>query len=177
LENNLVKNPYEIYQRVFSLKELTLDFDYRVAAMCQFGCKWFGKKATCPPNVYDFRRYKDIFDEYTSVNIIGRKYPYSDGLFLKHWRGYSTNEIHSLLLKKEAELFRKGNVYAKAFIGGSCKLCPPGFCSSGKCRMPQKGRAPVEATGLSVFSLMEEIKLEYQEPPVDYFWRMGLVFY
>ena len=176
-KNEKVKNPFKIYQDIFSLKEIALDFDLRVSAMCRFGCKWFGQKIMCPPNIPDAGYYAAAFRDYNFLCIIGRKYPYSDGFFFSHWRNYSTNEIHELLLEKEKELFKKGHIYAKAFIGGSCKLCFPNNCSSTRCRMPSKGRAPVEAAGINVFSIMKTSGLEYQEPPKDYFWRIGIVLY
>ena len=177
LRNEIIVNPYDVYQRSFSLKDIHLDFDYRTTAMCRIGCNKYGNKPTCPPNIPGMEYYIDALNEYENVFIIGRKYPYSDGFFSSHWRNYSTNEVHSMLLKKEIELFKEGYIYAKAFIGGSCKICSTDVCGSNICIKPNKGRVPIEATGINVFSLMNEIGLEYQEPPVDYFWRIGLVFY
>ena len=170
-------NPYAIYQKEFSLTELQLSFDYRVTALCKYGCKRFRNKPTCPPNIPDMEYYVRALNECENIYIIGRKYPYCDGLFSIHWRTYSTNEVHHLLLKKEVELFKKGYVYAKAFIGGSCKVCSPNVCNPKRCNRPHKGRAPIEGIGLSVFSLMTAIGLEYQEPPEDFFWRTGVVLF
>jgi len=177
LQNEIIANPYNIYERELSLSEIRFEFDIRTASLCRFDCKRFRKKPSCPPNIPDMEYYKKVFMAYTNIYIIGGKYPYADGLFQSHWRNYSTNEIHDLLLKKEIELFKKGHIYAKAFIGGSCKACPSQVCDPVRCRFPNKGRVPIEATGLHVFLLMTSLGLEYQEPPIDFFWRIGVVFF
>lgn len=177
LSGEEVVNPYNFYQVTLPLVDVHIDFDYRVAALCKFGCEKFGKKPTCPPNIPDLEFFKRALNEYSNIHIFGRKYPYSDGFFLDHWRIYSTNEIHDLLLKKEKDLFNKGYLYAKALIGGSCKICASDMCRSGSCLIPGKGRIPIEATGIQVFSLMRSLGLRYEEPPINYFWRIGIVFF
>lgn len=177
LRNELVVNPYQTYVNEFPLSEITLIFDQRTTALCRYDCKKFGRKPTCPPNIRGMEFYSKVFSEYSRIVVIGKKYPYADGLFHSHWRSYSTNEIHALLLQQEKELFRKGYMYAKALIGGSCKACPSESCNPKKCNLPGKGRVPIEATGLNVFSLMRSLGLEYQEPPVEYFWRIGIVLF
>lgn len=177
LKNEILFNPYDVYEREFLLSEITLDFDHRTSALCKYDCKKYRHKATCPPNIPEPEYYKKVFSESSHIFIIGKKYPYADGFFESHWRNYSTNQIHDLLLQKEKELFKKGFMYAKSFIGGSCKACPNEFCNPRRCNAPGKGRVPLEATGLNVFSLMKCFELEYQEPPVEYFWRIGLVLF
>lgn len=172
-----IPNPYPLYENQVSLSEVTLEFDYRTTALCRYDCNKFGKKPTCPPNIPQMEYYRRIFSECSTIAVIGRKYPYSDGNFQNHWRSYSTNEIHDLLLNKEKALFKEGRIYAKAFIGGSCKACPTDSCNSHRCSVPGKGRVPLEATGLNVYVLMKSFGLEYQEPPVDYFWRLGVVLF
>ena len=177
IKKETIPNPYEIYQKEVSLRDIDLDFDHRTTALCEFGCTKFGKKPTCRPYIPPMEYYIEALNEYKNICILGRRYPYSDGLFSIHWRNYSTNEIHDLLLKKEIELFKTGNAYAKAFIGGSCKVCPADVCNPERCIVPHKGRVPLEATGINVFSMLKGIGLDYQEPPVEYFWRIGLVFF
>ena len=177
LRNEIIDNPYSIFESEFLLKEIHLDFDYRTEALCKYGCARYGSKPTCPPNIPSMEYYIKALHEYERIFVLGRRYPYSDGFFSQHWRNYSTNEIHNLVLKKEVELFKKGHIYAKAFIGGSCKLCHADRCNPRRCNNPSKGRVPIEATGLNVLALMREIGLEYQEPPVSYFWRIGMVFF
>lgn len=172
-----INNPYPVYHKTFLIDELHLVFDYRVAAMCKYGCKKYRKKPTCPPNIPDIEYFKKALNEYENILILGRRYPYSDGYFSTHWRTYSTNEIHHMLLEKESELREKGFLYAKAFIGGSCKLCPDDMCVGAICKLPSKGRIPLEATGINVFKLMSELGLLFEEPPINFFWRLGAVFY
>lgn len=177
LKNETIDNPYDIYRKKFPLKEIELSFDYRASAMCRFGCEKFKKKATCPPNIPEIEFFRRVLNGYRYIYILGRQYPYDDGFFSTHWRTYSTNEVHDLLLKKERELFKEGSVYAKAFIGGSCKVCSSDNCDPERCRIPGKGRIPLEATGINIFSLINSLGLEYEEPPVHFFWRIGAVFY
>ncbi len=177
LKNEAIINQYDIYKKAFSLKDLRIDFDHRVVALCKFGCKKFNRKPTCPPIIPEIDFFKDALNGYSNCYVIGRKYPYSDGLFSDHWRGYSTNEIHDLLLRKEMELFNEGYLYAKAFIGGSCKVCPSDSCNPARCAVPSKGRISLEGAGIQVFSIMKLLELEYEEPPVNYFWRIGMVFF
>ena len=177
LKGQAIANPYAIFQGDFPVKELHLDFDLRVSALCRSDCKRYNRKPTCPPQVPELEYYREAIREYAGVCLIGRRYPYSDGLFQIHWRNYSTNEIHDLLLAKELGLFKAGHAYAKAFIGGSCKYCPPDSCNAKRCNVPGKGRVPLEATGINVYSLMTSCGLEFQEPPIEFFWRIGAVFY
>lgn len=177
LQNKSIENPYDFYQGDFKLDDVKLIFDYRTSALCMFGCKRYGQKATCPPNIPGIDYYSSILKSYERCSIIGKRYPYSDGYFSSHWRNYSTNELHNVLLEREAELFNEGHAYAKAFIGGSCKLCPDERCDPKKCRIPSRSRSPIESTGVNVFRLMNTIGLEYQEPPKEYVWRIGIVFY
>jgi predicted metal-binding protein len=177
IQHNKRTNPYDIYQGKFAIKEIGLNFDYRVSAMCKFGCEKFNKKVTCPPNIPEIEYFQNVLSEYRHIYILARQYPYNDGFFQTHWRTHSTNEIHELVLNKEKALFSEGWVYAKAFIGGSCKICSSDNCGSARCRVPGKGRIPLEATGLNIFSLMTSIGLEYEEPPIHYFWRLGSIFF
>lgn len=177
LKGQEMPNPYPVFEHNVLVMDLKLEFDKRVSALCQFDCKRYNKKPTCPPNVPEPEYYKRALEGYTHACLIGRRYPYSDGLFQLHWRNYSTNEIHALVLTKEYELFKDGNAYAKAFIGGSCKHCPSDICNPKRCNVPARGRVPLEGTGINVFLLMKSVGIEYQEPPVDFFWRFGCVFY
>lgn len=177
VKNELIANPYPLFEADRARSELVLVFDERVAAQCAYGCVWFGKKATCPSQTADSARLRLLLEEYERLYIIGRRYPFSDGLFGAHWRTYSTNEIHGLLLDKEEEFFSQGHWYAKSFIGGSCKICSSDICTPKRCRMPSKGRPPLESVGLDVLALLRTMGLEYQQPPREYFWRIGAVFY
>lgn len=177
VEGSEIVNPFDLYSKSFALKDIDLLFDVRVTAMCKFGCERFNRKPTCPPNVPDTDFFQAAFKKYENIHVIGRRYPYDDGLFQSHWRTYSTNEIHDRLLLKERELFSQGHVYAKSFIGGSCKACAGDSCNPLKCNIPKRGRVPLEATGVVVFQLIKSLGMEFQEPPKDFFWRIGAVFY
>lgn len=168
-------NPYEPFERELKLTEFALPFDGRTSLLCRIGCNKYGKKPTCPPHIPESQCYERIFASYTRAFVVGRRYPYADGHFTSHWRTFSTNEVHDLLLRKERLLFAQGHVYAKAFIGGSCKVCAGDACSHVSCRLPHLGRVPLEATGINVYALFEALNLKYQEPPADYFWRVGIV--
>lgn len=169
-------NPYPIYSKRYAIKDIQLEFEHRVTAQCRIGCARYRRKATCPPNVPSFEIYQQILRAYDEIVIIARRYPFADGYFAEYWREHSTNEIHKLLLSQEMELFKSGNIYAKAFIGGSCKLCSTD-CNPVRCNQPGRGRAPLEATGMNVFSLMNQLGLLYENPPIHFFWRLGVVFY
>jgi len=175
IRGEVIVNPHKPYEREVEMRDLRLVFDGRTSLLCRIGCGKYGKKPTCPPNIPTSDYYQRIFDDYSKIFVIGRKYPYSDGMFQSHWRTYSTNEVHDLLLQKERHLFEQGHMYAKAFIGGSCKICPNESCSKHVCRIPHYGRVPLEATGINVYELFKSLGLSYQEPPIDYFWRVGIV--
>lgn len=171
-----MENHFQIYSEQFKTRDIKLSFDYRAAAQCRLGCTRYKNKPTCPPNIPDIKFYSRVLREYENLAIVARKYPYSDSNFHNYWRNYSTNEIHSIVLQKESELFKSGHMYAKAFIGGSCKMCASG-CNPLRCNMPNRGRTPIEATGLNVFLLMNTLGLDFEEPPKNYFWRLGVIFF
>ena len=177
VEGNEPNNPYVLYSKPYKLTDIELIFDIRAAALCRYGCERFKRKPTCPPNIPKSDFFEIAIKKYDNIYVLGRQYPYDDGMFQSHWRTYSTNEIHDRLITKERELFNQGYIYAKSFIGGSCKVCSSNSCNPSKCNIPKRGRVPLEATGVNVFHLIKSIGMDYQEPPKDFFWRIGVVFY
>lgn len=177
IEGNEIINPFVLYSKTHPTKEVNLTFDIRVTALCRYGCERFKRKPTCPPNIPATDYFQVALKKYENIHVLGRQYPYEDGMFQSHWRTYSTNEIHDRLIIKERELFNLGHVYAKSFIGGSCKVCSGSSCNPSKCNIPKRGRVPLEATGINVFQLIKSIGMDYQEPPRNFFWRIGAVFY
>lgn len=56
---------------------------------------------------------------------------------------------------------------------GSCKLCKIEECRS-SCD-PEKGRIPIEATGINVVETCKKFGLRLKCPAVGNFWRIGLI--
>ncbi len=66
------------------------------------------------------------------------------------------------LLKREAEFFRQGKMYAFALFPGSCNLCDdcPPFERGEPCRMPTKVRPSIDAIGIEIGRL---VKIDFSE--------------
>lgn len=109
----------------------------------------YGKRPSCPPYAPDWREAKEWVGSFKKALLV--KFSISMGDFEEEKR-----KVLLWLLKREAELFKEGKLYAMALFPGSCSLCDDCPFERGEpCRMPEKVRPSVDAVGIELGSLVD----------------------
>lgn len=130
--------------------------DFRTTYKCRT-CKKYGKKPTCPPNIPDFNYFEKLIKCYKYGLIIGKTYCYAnDDEFIKI-RSESGPRLQNILLSLEQQAFQRNYYWAISFIGGSCRGCNACNPENPICLTPERGRIPMEATGINVIETCRNI--------------------
>jgi predicted metal-binding protein len=119
-----------------------------VRMKCLFGCKNYGRNASCPPNVPSVAECRRFFYEYRTGVIFHFEKRVKKPEDRHAWtRGVSTG-----LLKLERAVFLAG--YHKVFllVMDTCSLCAACPGVRGECRNPASARPTPEAMAVDVFS-------------------------
>ncbi len=112
-------------------------------------CPMYGKRPSCPPHAPDWREAKDWVGSFRKALLV--KFSINMDDFEEEKR-----KVLLWLLRREAELFREGKLYAMALFPGSCNLCDDCPFERGQaCRMPEKVRPSVDAVGIELSSLVD----------------------
>jgi predicted metal-binding protein len=111
---------------------------------CQFGCKNYGKNASCPPAVPSVEECRNMIYEYENAVIF--HFPIQDG-------HYDYDKLMSRLSELERAIFLAG--YYKTFLlqVGSCHLCKDCIANESrvKCVNKIKSRPGADAMGIDVY--------------------------
>ncbi len=131
----------------------TIVVEQWVRMKCLFGCKEYGKTATCPPNVPSIEESKNFFQEYTSALVIHFEKSVEQPEDRHAW----TRGINTHLLELERDVFISG--FRKAFLlfMDSCTMCEGCPGKREKCKEPEKARPTPEALGMDVFATVRQI--------------------
>lgn len=133
-----------------------IKMDFRTTYKCRT-CKKYGKKPTCPPNIPDFDYFEKLIRCYKYGLIIGKRYCYkSDDEFVRI-RAESGPRVQNILLSLEHQAFQRNYYWAISFIGGSCRGCSSCNPESPICLTPERGRIPMEATGVDVIETCKNV--------------------
>lgn len=165
----------------------------RVALKCRSGCIGYGKKLTCPPHVPTPDEFRKILSEYryallikfispanAEPDVICSIYRYwldpkapadrkekAEQFWKDHFNG--TGSFAPMMLELERIAFNAGNVFALAFINGSCRLCETCNVKGGICVHPTQARIPEHAVGINMVKTAENagmtIRFPVQEHP------------
>jgi predicted metal-binding protein len=132
-----------------------------VRLKCQFGCKNYGTRYTCPPNSPSPEDTRKVLDEYSKAFLIKYEgflgfdeYPPKD---LDKTMTSLSLHVCKAAYGMERHAFLSG--YYKAFSYGAhrCRLCD--ICDvmeeSKGCRYPQEARPSLESAGIDVFKTSE----------------------
>jgi predicted metal-binding protein len=119
-----------------------------VRMKCTYGCKSFGKNATCPPNVPSVLECRRFFEEY-QVGVI---FHFEKTVEKPEDRHAWSRKTNLELLKLERAVFLAG--YQKTFLlfMDSCSLCAECTGKKEDCKNPQSARPSPEAMAIDVFS-------------------------
>lgn len=131
---------------------------------CQFGCRHFGKRFTCPPYAPSPQETADTLRNYQQALLVefrGRRIgDYEEG---------NRNSIHKLLFELERQAFLDGCHGAIAYTAGPCRLCKE--CPAEKleeaslfhkkdCLNPKMARPSMEAAGIDVYKTVRQAGFE-----------------
>jgi predicted metal-binding protein len=137
-----------------------------VRLRCQYGCKYYGTRFTCPPYSPDPEVTRKVLDEYEVAYLI--RYEGFLGLDT-----YPPNSLYDSLKKMsvracdagfemERHAFLAG--YYKAYLYGAhrCYRCETCGVEEGKskCRFPVKARPSLESAGIDVFATAKNAGIE-----------------
>jgi len=124
-----------------------------VRMKCMFGCKEYGVKACCPPNVPSVAECERFFHEYAEAVIFRFEKKVKKPEDRYEW----TKRINTKLLKLEREVFVAG--YPKAFLlfMDTCYLCKECSGERENCFNKQYARPAPEALAVDVFSTVTEV--------------------
>ncbi|OQB27061.1 MAG: hypothetical protein BWY10_01662 [Chloroflexi bacterium ADurb.Bin180] len=119
-----------------------------VRLKCMFGCREYGRNASCPPNLPSVEECRQAIGEYRSAAILH----FPKKLAKPEDRHDWSKEVNARLLELEKAVFLAG--YYKAFLLAmdSCALC--GTCAGERtaCKNPRAARPSPEAMGVDVFA-------------------------
>lgn len=108
-----------------------------VKAKCAYGCSFYGRKWSCPPNSLDSDAFEKLLSCYTKALVVAGQPP--------------LRAFQEQLLELEKTAFLGGYKKALVFSAGPCSWCPS--CSDERCRFPEKRRPSLESCGCDVFTL------------------------
>lgn len=137
-------------------------WDIRASHQCRT-CSRYGHNANCPPNVPDTEYFKKLFSSYTYGLLVGKILKYSNPDEYGRARSNSSKELHEILIELERQGRRRGHYWITSFIGGSCRHCLS--CDGSRCRMPEYGRIPVEATGIDIVETCKRLNIDITRFP------------
>lgn len=145
--NNIIKDnkDFNIKQRAKALSFFYYEFidpgtiitKPWVNSKCEYGCKFFSKKWSCPPNSMTIIDFKNLLADFKKAILVAGQPPLKD--------------FQNNLLELEKGIFLMGFKKAIAFTGGPCSWCEE--CDEIKCRFPEKRRPSLESCGCDVFEL------------------------
>lgn len=130
---------------------------------CQFGCRTFGKRFTCPPYAPTPAETAETLRSYDRALLIE-----FDNMSVERLKQdeAAKNMVHEVSYGMEIKAFLAGYEKAFSYGAGPCALCPdcpaeklenPNLFSKKDCRHPKKVRPSMEAAGMDVYSTVRKV--------------------
>ena len=157
---------------VVEISPCDIVFEERVKLLCYY-CPKYGTRRTCPPAVPSLD-WKKLVQEYENCWIVYSKTSFS-GEITKESRRVSSMALYAQLYALEGLLHGSGYPLAVFFGGGSCKLCEGGIGCSPECHHPSRSRIPIEAIGVNVVKVLQQVEVQLPFPPKDEYFRVGML--
>ena len=136
-----------------------------VRTKCQFGCRHFGKRFTCPPYSPTPEETAKTLQSYHQALLV--EFANLDREQLRHEP--KKNMVANVLGSMERAAFLSGCERAFAYEAGPCVLCPecpaeklenPNLFCKKECRRPKEARPAMEAAGIDVYSTVRRAGFE-----------------
>ena len=124
-----------------------------VRMKCAYGCKSYGRIASCPPNVPSVPECRSFIEEYTDAVVFHKTKSVPKPEDRHKW----TKQVNLKLLEVEREVFIGG--FPKAFLLflDSCYLCDNCTGKRSDCKQPGTSRPSPEGMAIDVFSTVRKI--------------------
>jgi predicted metal-binding protein len=124
-----------------------------VRMKCQFGCKAYGKRACCPPNMPPKNECEEFFREYS----LGAVFHFEKKLSKSEDKNDWYRDLNPKLLELERQVFFLG--YSKVFLMyiSHCVVCKDCVSDKNECKHPDKSRPTPEALCVDVFTTVREL--------------------
>ncbi len=124
-----------------------------VRIKCMFGCKEYGKNASCPPNTLSKDECKSFFNEYDE----GVVFHFAEKFERPEERHDWSRKINEKLLRLEREVFLANNPKAFLLFMDSCNLCDNCARERSLCKNKMSARPTLEAMAVDVFSTVSQL--------------------
>jgi predicted metal-binding protein len=124
-----------------------------VRSRCMFGCRNYGKKGTCPPNMPPVDDCKKMISEYSRAAVFQFEKRLDKIEEYKPWN----KELVSKLVKLERAIFLSGYYKTLLLSFDSCMLCEICIGSRAECRNPMIARPGADALGVDVYATVRSV--------------------
>ena len=124
-----------------------------VRMKCLFGCKNYGRKASCPPNVPSVSECRRFFDDYNSAVVLH----FQKRVAKPEGRHAWSRGVDRDLLKLERAVFLAGYHKVLLLFMDTCSMCKACSGVRGECKNPAVARPSPEAMAVDVFSTVRQL--------------------
>jgi predicted metal-binding protein len=124
-----------------------------VRMKCTFGCREYGRTASCPPNVPSVAECERFFREYKDAVIFHfeKKVEKPEDRF--NW----ARKLNIKLVNLEREVFLSGFERAFLLFMDSCSICEECTGDRATCKEPRLCRPAPEALAVDLFSTVRQV--------------------
>ncbi len=161
---DLVEKASDMGLKAYFVDAGDIPVENRIALKCAYGCRGYGKRLSCPPNVISVEDFRKIIAEYSSALLLVDELDTSQiPDILEAWGEIRKDSFHKML-ELEYEAFREGFTFAHLLRPGSCNECD--ICNLERCINPELRRFAPEAVGINLQKAMENagLTLEFCNP-------------
>ncbi|WP_292387416.1 DUF2284 domain-containing protein [Methanosarcina sp. UBA5] len=161
---DLIETASEMGLKAYLLDAGDISVENRIALKCAYGCRGYGKRLSCPPNIMSVEEFRKIIEEYNSALLLVDERDTSQvSDILEAWGEIRKDSFHKML-ELEQEAFREGFTFAHLLRPGSCNECD--VCNLEMCIKPELRRFAPEAVGINLQKAMEKagLVLEFCKP-------------
>ena len=119
-----------------------------VRMKCMYGCKSYGRNASCPPNVPSVADCRQFFDEYTRAAL----FHFEKRVEKPEDRHAWSRKLNHGLLELERAIFLAGHQKAFLLAMDSCGICASCPGTRDACKQPRSARPSPESMAVDVFT-------------------------
>jgi predicted metal-binding protein len=123
-----------------------------VRMKCMYGCRHYGRNASCPPNTLGVAECRRFFDEYR----LGVVFHFQKAVDKPEDRHAWTKGVNEGLLSLEREVFIGGHPKTFLLFMDSCGLCGECAAKREECHNPPQARPTPEGMAMDVFSTVRQ---------------------
>ena len=124
-----------------------------VRMKCLYGCREYGRNASCPPNAPSVKDCELFFKEYRRAVV----FHFAKSVERPEDRHAWGRKVNLKLLKVEEEAFKAGFVKAFLLFFDSCGICPGCTESRTACKKPKLSRPTPDALAMDVYSTVRKL--------------------